>query len=52
MLAGAFVPVPPEWLVGAIVVIVLVPVVYSYFVYRRVEGFANGDGDDLEDGSL
>lgn len=43
-LAGAFVRVPVGWLVGLIVLLVLVPIVYSYFLYRRVEGF-EGDGE-------
>ena len=28
------------WVVGIVVAIALVPVVYSYFAYRRIEGFA------------
>jgi len=38
MLAGIFVTLQPWLLIGMIVVIALVPVVYSYLVYRRVEG--------------
>ena len=29
-----------EWVVGVVIAIALVPVVYSYFAYRRIEGFA------------
>ena len=38
-LAGVFVRIDVGWLVTVIVVLALVPVVYSYFLYRRVEGF-------------
>lgn len=44
-LLGAFYPVPPGWLITVILVIAFVPVVYSYFIYRRVEGFRDeGEG--------
>lgn len=44
-LAGTFVPVDPMWLVGIVVLLAFVPVVYSYLLYRRVEGFeGNGEG--------
>ena len=46
MLAGIFVTLQPWLLIGMIVAIVLVPVVYSYLVYRRVEGFGNEDEGD------
>jgi uncharacterized membrane protein len=39
MLAGMFVMIPPVVFLVMVGVIVLVPVVYSYVVYRRVEGF-------------
>ena len=43
-LAGAFVRIEPMWLVTIIILLALVPVVYSYFLYRRVEGFdENGE---------
>jgi hypothetical protein len=35
-LAGAFVRIGVGWLVGAVVLLVLVPVGYSFFLYRRV----------------
>jgi hypothetical protein len=44
MFSGVFFDVPVELLLGMIGVIVLVPVVYSYVVYRRIEGFGEGDG--------
>ena len=47
---GAFLPLRNEILVIVVVGIALVPVVYSYFVYRAVEGFVeesdDADGDD------
>jgi hypothetical protein len=46
MLTGIFVTPQPWLLIGMIVAIVLVPVVYSYLVYRRVEGFGNEDEED------
>jgi hypothetical protein len=39
MLAGMFVMIPPVVLLVMVGAIVLVPVVYSYVVYRKVEGF-------------
>ena len=36
-----------RWVIGVIVAIALVPVVYSYFAYRRIEGFA--PDPDIED---
>ena len=43
-LAGAFVRVPVGWLVSLVVLLVLVPVVCSYFLYRQVEGFGDEQG--------
>ena len=42
---SAFLPIRAEAMAAVIVVIALVPVVYSYFVYRSVEGFTE-DSDD------
>ena len=39
MCIGAITGLSLEYLVIAVVVLVLVPVVYSYFAYRRIEGF-------------
>lgn len=36
-----------EWVIVTVVTIALVPVVYSYFAYRRIEGF--GPDPDIED---
>ena len=44
LLSGAFLPVSPNLLIGMVVAIVLVPVIYSYVLYRKVEGFDEGDG--------
>lgn len=40
--AGVFFPLAIELIFGLIILLVLAPVVYSYFVYRRVEGFDEG----------
>jgi len=39
MFLNAFIQFPMEWLIGSIVVMALVPVVYSYVLYRKIEGF-------------
>jgi uncharacterized membrane protein len=44
MFAGVLFEIPVAVLLGMVGVIVVVPVVYSYVVYRRVEGFGEGDG--------
>jgi uncharacterized membrane protein len=45
MVAGVFLQVPTEFLVGAVVAVAaVVPTVYSYVVYRRLGG-DDGDGD-------
>ena len=36
---NAFVQFPELWLIGAIVAVALVPVVYSFVIYRSLEGF-------------
>ena len=43
MFLNAFVQFPEGWLIGSIVVVVLIPVIYSYFIYRKVEGFDEQD---------
>jgi len=50
MAAGAFADVVTDWIVLIVVGIVLIPVVYSYFAYRALEGFGpdpkiNDDAD-------
>lgn len=35
---GAFFPLRVEWLVGAVLLVALVPMIYSFVVYRQVEG--------------
>lgn len=42
MFSGVFFEVPVWLLLGMVGVIVVVPVVYSYVVYRKVEGFGEG----------
>ena len=36
---NAFVRFPQSWLIGSIIVVALVPVVYSFVLYRKIEGF-------------
>ena len=40
MFVNAFFRFPESWLFGSIVVLALVPVIYSYVLYRKIEGFA------------
>ena len=43
----AFIRFPKQWLIGSIVVVALVPVIYSYVLYRQIEGFTEENtGDD------
>jgi uncharacterized membrane protein len=44
---GALFTITPGWLMLLILTATLVVVIYSYFIYRRVEGFG-GDGDGSE----
>lgn len=50
MVLNGFVRFPVEWLIASILVVALVPVIYSYVIYRRIEGFSSGGdcepGDD------
>ena len=43
MFLNAFIQFPQAWLIGAIVILALVPVVYSFVLYRRIEGFDEDD---------
>ena len=40
MIAAAFVGPGMSWVIWAVVAFAMVPVVYSYFAYRKIEGFA------------
>jgi uncharacterized membrane protein len=42
---GAILRLPLTWTVGVAVGLVLIPVVYSYFLYRKIEGFESDDAD-------
>lgn len=48
---GALLRLPITWTVAVAVGLVLIPVVYSYFLYRRIEGFESdaADDDDVAD---
>jgi uncharacterized membrane protein len=45
LLASSFLGVGAVWFLVTIPVAVGIPVVYSYFLYRRIEGFKNGTND-------
>jgi len=49
MMPNAVLRIPVEWLVATIVAAALIPVVYSYVIYRKVEGFPAGDEMDPAD---
>jgi uncharacterized membrane protein len=55
MLCGVFLMVnsffhfPETWLIASLVAVALIPVVYSYFAYRRIEGFPAEGEDDSAD---
>lgn len=44
LMAAAIWPRKIMWLVGMVLVLALIPVVYSYFLYRRIEGFSDESG--------
>ena len=48
MAIGAVTGPRMEWVIFTVVMIALVPVVYSYFAYRSIEGF--GPDPDIDDG--
>jgi uncharacterized membrane protein len=52
MILNIFVRLSENWLLAAIVTAALVPVIYSYVIYRNIEGFAPDDDDDPTDESL
>jgi uncharacterized membrane protein len=52
MILNIFVRLSENWLIAAIVTAALVPVIYSYVIYRNIEGFAPDDDDDPTDESL
>jgi uncharacterized membrane protein len=39
----AFIRFSEAWLIGSIVVVALVPIIYSYILYRKIEGFTEED---------
>ena len=41
----AFIRFSEGWLIGSIVVVALVPVIYSYVIYRKIEGFSEESAD-------
>ena len=51
MMLNGFVRFSERWLMAAIIAAALVPVVYSYVIYRNIEGFAPDEDDDPADES-
>ncbi len=49
LFAGAFVTITPGWLMLLVLSAALVPVIYSYFIYRRVEGFEDEGNDSANE---
>jgi len=45
MFLNAFIRFPQGWLIGSIVVVALVPVVYSFVLYKNLEGFEEERSD-------
>ncbi len=51
MMLNSLVRFPVQWLIASIVVVALVPVIYSYVIYRRIEGFSpDADDESAHDG--
>jgi len=48
MAIGAVAGPRMEWIIATVVAVALAPVVYSYFAYRRIEGFGPDPGVDGE----
>jgi len=48
MAIGAVAGPRMEWIIATVVAVALTPVVYSYFAYRRIEGFGPDPGVDGE----
>lgn len=40
MLMGTVVQIPTQWLLGVIIAAALTPVIYSFLIYRKIEGFS------------
>ena len=49
MIVNGFVRFPGQILIAAILVAALIPVIYSYVIYRRIEGFPADTDDDPVD---
>ncbi len=52
MMLNSFVRFPVQWLIASIVIVALVPVIYSYVIYRRIEGFSPAADDESVDEGL
>jgi len=51
MMVNSFLRLPEKWLITSIIAAALVPVVYSYLIYRNIEGFSDDADDDPADES-
>ena len=52
LMLNSFFDFREAWLAGVIVVTALIPFVYSFLLYRRLEGFGPDEDEDLADDSL
>lgn len=52
MMINSIFRVPEKWLIASIVAGALIPVVYSYVIYRKIEGFSDDGDEDPVDESL
>jgi len=46
MIVAPWIGLPVLWTVGAVVVVAFWPIVYSFLLYRRIEGFGNAGDED------
>ncbi|MDZ7642846.1 MAG: SdpI family protein [Woeseiaceae bacterium] len=44
MIVGALTDLRPDWIIGVAVVVAVYPVLHSYLLYRRIEGFGKDNG--------
>lgn len=51
MILNGFIRFPVQWLITSIVIVALVPIVYSFAIYRRIEGFAPDEAGEPRDDS-
>ncbi len=49
LMLNSFIPFQAHWVIAAIVTVAVIPVIYSYVIYRRIEGFAREEEDPTDD---